>query len=116
MGQAGTAQGSCPLEGLGHHTNNFLLKWNSRLQVHDNHHIHNFTARKSTSLPHLTQLKMSTAELATSYAALILADDGVEITVRNHQQISRKPVARSETSDGRQSLRAWDERNEFGTR
>jgi hypothetical protein len=25
---------------------------------------------------------MSTAELATSYAALILADDGVEITVR----------------------------------
>jgi large subunit ribosomal protein LP1 len=26
---------------------------------------------------------MSTAELATSYAALILADDGVEITVRN---------------------------------
>ena len=26
---------------------------------------------------------MTTAELATSYAALILADDGVEITVRN---------------------------------
>jgi hypothetical protein len=26
-------------------------------------------------------VKMSTAELATSYAALILADDGVEITV-----------------------------------
>lgn len=26
---------------------------------------------------------MSTAELATSYAALILADDGVDITVRN---------------------------------
>ncbi len=25
---------------------------------------------------------MSTSELATSYAALILADDGVEITVR----------------------------------
>lgn len=25
---------------------------------------------------------MSTAELATSYAALILADDGVDITVR----------------------------------
>lgn len=29
-----------------------------------------------------TTVKMSTAELATSYAALILADDGVEITVR----------------------------------
>ena len=27
------------------------------------------------------QVTMSTAELATSYAALILADDGVEITV-----------------------------------
>jgi hypothetical protein len=27
---------------------------------------------------------MTTAELATSYAALILADDGVEITVRCH--------------------------------
>ena len=27
-------------------------------------------------------LKMSNAELATSYAALILADDGVDITVR----------------------------------
>jgi hypothetical protein len=26
---------------------------------------------------------MSTAELASSYAALILADDGVEITVRS---------------------------------
>ena len=26
---------------------------------------------------------MSTAELASSYAALILADDGVEITVSN---------------------------------
>jgi hypothetical protein len=29
---------------------------------------------------------MSTSELATSYAALILADDGVEITVRCHSQ------------------------------
>jgi hypothetical protein len=28
-------------------------------------------------------IKMSTAELAVSYAALILADDGVDITVRN---------------------------------
>lgn len=27
---------------------------------------------------------MSTAELASSYAALILADDGIEITVRDH--------------------------------
>ena len=26
---------------------------------------------------------MSTSELATSYAALILADDGVDVTVRN---------------------------------
>jgi len=34
---------------------------------------------------------MSTAELASSYAALILADDGVEITVR---QISPSPMAR----------------------
>lgn len=31
---------------------------------------------------------MSTAELATSYAALILADDGVEITVRNRREAS----------------------------
>lgn len=29
---------------------------------------------------------MSTSELASSYAALILADDGVEITVRNIPQ------------------------------
>lgn len=29
-----------------------------------------------------TSVKMSHAELATSYAALILADDGIEITVR----------------------------------
>jgi hypothetical protein len=27
---------------------------------------------------------MSTAELASSYAALILADEGIEITVRDH--------------------------------
>jgi hypothetical protein len=33
------------------------------------------------SLASTTPVKMSTAELATSYAALILADDGVEITV-----------------------------------
>jgi hypothetical protein len=39
---------------------------------------------------------MSTAELATSYAALILADDGVDITVthpcphsRNHNTLTR---------------------------
>lgn len=31
------------------------------------------------------QLNMSAAELASSYAALILADDGIEITVRLHQ-------------------------------
>lgn len=31
---------------------------------------------------HIKSHKMSTAELATSYAALILADDGVDITVR----------------------------------
>lgn len=29
---------------------------------------------------------MSTSELATSYAALILADDGVDITVRTTRQ------------------------------
>jgi hypothetical protein len=32
---------------------------------------------------------MSTAELATSYAALILADDGVEITVRDSYDIQK---------------------------
>jgi len=30
----------------------------------------------------ITSVAMSTSELATSYAALILADDGVDITVR----------------------------------
>lgn len=35
-----------------------------------------------------TNLTMSTAELATSYAALILADDGVDITVRAHTKTS----------------------------
>jgi hypothetical protein len=34
---------------------------------------------------------MSTAELATSYAALILADDGVEITVRSSLENSGRP-------------------------
>jgi hypothetical protein len=33
---------------------------------------------------------MSTAELATSYAALILADDGVEITVRSSENEAYK--------------------------
>ena len=33
---------------------------------------------------------MSTAELATSYAALILADDGVEITVRTDPELPRR--------------------------
>jgi hypothetical protein len=42
---------------------------------------------------------MSNAELATSYAALILADDGVEITVR-----SRPPCAPGAESRGRPSL------------
>jgi ribosomal protein L12E/L44/L45/RPP1/RPP2 len=36
---------------------------------------------------------MSTAELATSYAALILADDGVEITVRNDPDKSGRNCA-----------------------
>lgn len=40
-------------------------------------HLHTTPA----SIPARTSVKMSTAELATSYAALILADDGVEITV-----------------------------------
>ena len=34
---------------------------------------------------------MSTAELATSYAALILADDGVDITVSSPSEIQMKP-------------------------
>lgn len=38
-------------------------------------------ASSTTSHRHSQQLKMSTAELAASYAALILADDGVDITV-----------------------------------
>jgi hypothetical protein len=47
------------------------------------------TAKKNTgeaqvliAITNLQILKMSNAELATSYAALILADDGVDITVR----------------------------------
>lgn len=32
---------------------------------------------------------MSTAELAASYAALILADDGVDITVRKSRTFSK---------------------------
>ena len=42
-----------------------------------------FCRRHQILIPFLSQtLKMSNAELATSYAALILADDGVDITVR----------------------------------
>jgi hypothetical protein len=37
--------------------------------------------------PRQHTFKMSTAELATSYAALILADDGVEITVRSRPEV-----------------------------
>ena len=36
---------------------------------------------------------MSTAELATSYAALILADDGVEITVSSDPDPRGEPRA-----------------------
>jgi hypothetical protein len=35
---------------------------------------------------------MSTAELATSYAALILADDGVDITVRSSPILTEKSL------------------------
>lgn len=38
-----------------------------------------------------TQFKMSTAELASSYAALILADDGVEITVSATRRRQSRP-------------------------
>lgn len=41
---------------------------------------------------------MSTAELATSYAALILADDGVEITVREPPQGLVRKCAGAEIS------------------
>jgi hypothetical protein len=49
---------------------------------------------------------MSTAELATSYAALILADDGVEITVRKMPTTSRETscVANETSDDGRFEL------------
>lgn len=43
-------------------------------------------------------IKMSTAELATSYAALILADDGVEITVRHSLSHSSRSTLRNETN------------------
>jgi hypothetical protein len=36
---------------------------------------------------------MSTAELATSYAALILADDGVDITVSPPQKLAFFAIA-----------------------
>ncbi|KAK4138930.1 hypothetical protein BT67DRAFT_438224 [Trichocladium antarcticum] len=49
---------------------------------------------------------MSNAELATSYAALILADDGVEITVSGRPRGSRATCARGEprTDDGKLTL------------
>ena len=40
--------------------------------------------------------KMSHAELASSYAALILADDGVEITVRDPRIYLCAPRARND--------------------
>jgi hypothetical protein len=43
---------------------------------------HTEDAQILISVANLQILKMSNAELATSYAALILADDGVDITVR----------------------------------
>jgi large subunit ribosomal protein LP1 len=43
---------------------------------------------------------MSTAELATSYAALILADDGVDITVRSSPSLTENSLL---TSPGRQA-------------
>lgn len=41
---------------------------------------------------------MSTAELATSYAALILADDGVDITVSPAARVSGYPNLRRPTN------------------
>lgn len=60
------------------------------------------TTRPSPSNLRLNTAKMSNAELATSYAALILADDGVEITVSGRPRGSRATCARGEprTDDG----------------
>ena len=44
---------------------------------------------------------MSNAELASSYAALILADDGVEVTVSHY---IRAVVAARKTIEGRKNL------------
>jgi len=46
----------------------------------DNQHLSQFPIPVVSTLP--TTVNMSTSELAASYAALILADDGIEITVR----------------------------------
>jgi hypothetical protein len=40
---------------------------------------------ESALTPNPADIGMSNNELAVSYAALILADDGVEITVRHHK-------------------------------
>jgi hypothetical protein len=47
------------------------------------HDIHNYNDTFLHLPDEQLQVTMSTAELATSYAALILADDGVDITVRS---------------------------------
>jgi hypothetical protein len=46
------------------------------------HILHCETLRQTHTTIVTTNVTMSTSELATSYAALILADDGVDITVR----------------------------------
>jgi hypothetical protein len=48
---------------------------------------------------------MSTAELATSYAALILADDGVEITVSSSRKLLYCPAPTRQPAQIYQHLR-----------
>ncbi|RQM05497.1 hypothetical protein DH86_00001524, partial [Scytalidium sp. 3C] len=46
-----------------------------------------FRTESFPTSPHSTNFKMSNAELASSYAALILADDGVDITSEKLQTL-----------------------------
>ena len=59
---------------------------------------------------------MSNAELATSYAALILADDGVDITVRPTQTAPRSRLidAGRQTKHTHQSRRCTRRRTDMG--
>jgi len=63
-----------------------------------------------------TAVRMSNAELATSYAALILADDGVDITVSPTRPAprSRLIVAGRQTEHTYQSRRCTRRRTDMG--